>query len=111
MVNKLFKLFQIKPKQVTIEERPKSIQEAIERGLVKDLYLPGLSNATMAGNVNGCITEVSFEEPYYDPKPGILIQGHTFLTFPKTAKVYLNGEAVQLRNRDYVRLYDAQGPQ
>jgi len=109
----MLRLFQRKqgPKKASVEERPKNIQEAIERGLIKDIYLHGINTATIGGNVEGGITNVVLEEWDCHAKPGVLIQGHTFVTFPRTTRGYLNGRPTELRNGDYVRLYDGNSPQ
>ena len=109
----MFRLFQRRqePKQVAVEEQPRSIQEALERNLVKDIYLQGINTATIGGNVEGGITDVVLEEWNCHAKPGVLIQGHTFLTFPGTTSGYLNNQPTELRNGDYVRLHDGQAPQ
>jgi len=109
----MFRLFQRRqePEQVAVEERPKSIQEALERDLVKDIYLLGINSATIGGKVEGGITDVVLEEWNYHAKPGVLVQGHTFVTFPRTTLGYLNGQPTEIRNGDYVRLHDGQAPQ
>ena len=109
----MFRLFQQRqePEQVAVEERPRDYQEALERGLVKDIYLPGINTATIGGNIEGGITDVVLEEWNCHAKPGILIQGHTFVTFPRSTVGYLNSQPTELRNGDYVRLHDSQAPQ
>ena len=85
-------------------------QKKVESNPVKDLYLPGINRTTIGGNVDGGITSVVLDERDTFAKPGVLIRGHTFVTFPRGTMGYVGNRPTELRNGDYVRLHDAPIP-
>ncbi|MBI2649891.1 hypothetical protein HYX04_01095 [Candidatus Woesearchaeota archaeon] len=77
---------------------------------VKDVYILGINSSTIGGIVDGGITSVVLDERDTFAKPGVLIQGHTFVTFPQGTMGYVGGRPTELRKGDYVRLHDAPIP-
>ena len=88
------------------QSRPTSIHEALERGLVKDIFVPGVDKVGMgSSDIDGAIAllDIRHREGHGN-QPAMLVEGHTLVYFSEGLQGYLNGAQVPLESGDYVRI-------